>query len=522
MTLKKLGNWIFICMISFSLIACSSEPSSSGTEETQSTGGEIRIAMNAEPPALDPHMTTATATSEVARNVFETLLTVNSKYEVQPMLAESYEQSDDGLTITFNLRKGIKFHNGKEMIAEDVIASFERWLSKSAKASVALNGATLTAKDDYTVVLQLTAPSFGVLHALAGQIQFPAVMPKEIIESAPPEGVTEFVGTGPFAFVEWKKDQYIHLEKYDDYQSLDTAPDGLAGKREALVDNLYFDVVTDGSTRVAGITTGEYQVAIWLPRDNYEQLKNTANVKTSVDLYGPHNFVFNKKEGILSDPKMRQAVNAAINSEEVMLASFTDEEFYRLDHGYMYQEQADWYSDAGKEYYNQNDTEKAKQLLEEAGYNGEPIRILASRDYDHIYNSAVVIQQQLEKAGMTVKLDVYDWATLVQKRAEPSEFDAFVTGFTTSADPTQIFALDPTWPGWTEDAKIEDLLNKINASTSQEEAQAYFDELQEYNWSEYLSHIKLGDFNLLTAYRDNVEGISYFEGLILWNTSIKQ
>ena len=78
---------------------------------------------------------------------------------------------------------------------------------------------------------------------------------KDIAENAPADGIKDYIGTGPFKFVEWKQDQYIHYVPYEDYQSPEGTPSGLAGKREALVDNLYLDFVIDGSTRVAGMTT---------------------------------------------------------------------------------------------------------------------------------------------------------------------------------------------------------------------------------------------------------------------------
>ena len=94
----------------------------------QSAGGDLQYALNTQPPTIDPVMSTATATRDIARHIFEPLVTLDSNYQPQPMLAESWEESDDGLTYTFHLRQGVKFHNGKEMKAEDVVASMERWL----------------------------------------------------------------------------------------------------------------------------------------------------------------------------------------------------------------------------------------------------------------------------------------------------------------------------------------------------------------------------------------------------------
>src|SRR5699024_5132344 len=123
-----------------------------------------------------------------------------------------------------------------------------------------------------------------------------------------------------------------------------------------------------------------------LPHDDYEQIENTEDVKSIIDLYASIALVLNKKEGLLSDEMMRNAVNTALDIEEILLAAYSDDEFYRVDSGYVFKEQEDWYTDAGGEYYNQNDPEQAKRLLEEAGYNGEELTLMISRDYEDYYS----------------------------------------------------------------------------------------------------------------------------------------
>src|SRR5690606_20844068 len=104
----------------------------------------------------------------------------------------------------------------------------------------------------------------------------------------------------------------------------------------------------------------------------------------------------------------------------------THEDLYELDHGYMSKHSKDWYSEAGIEHYNQNDQEKAKKLIEEAGYDGEEITVLTSRDVPTIYNAAVVIQEQMEQIGLNVKLENSDWATVSERREDPSYWGFYV------------------------------------------------------------------------------------------------
>ena len=462
--IKRYKLPIFLVILAVIIVGCSKPSSTTDdngtTDDLSNTGGDLHVALNTQPPSLDPHIGNTTATRDAARPVFETLVTLNSKYEVQPMLAERFEQSDDGLTFTFYLREGVKFHNGKEMKADDVVASLERWVGLAGRAKNAIGDGKFEVINDYTLKLTLPQPSVGALHVLGATNQFGGIMPKEIVKDAPIGGISEYIGTGPFKFVEWKQDQYIHYERYEDYQSPEGTPDGLAGKREALVDNLYIDFVTDSSTRVAGLTTEQYDIGINMPVDNYDQLKSTKNLKNEVALASGTSMVFNQKEGILSDPAMRHAFNMALDYEEIMFAGYTNTDFFRLSPGIMSPEQKDWYTDAGKENFNPNNPELAKKMFEEAGYNGEEIRLLTTRDYSYMYNTAIVIQAQLKKIDVNVKLDVVDWPTLQQIFIDPSAFDAFTSGFSTVTDPTQHLIFDPGFGGWNEDPKTAELIVK--------------------------------------------------------------
>ena len=112
------------------------------------------------------------------------------------------------------------------------------------------------------------------------------IAPKSTIESATAEGLTEFIGTGPYKLIEWKADQYVHLTKFEEYQSVNQPASGLAGKKEAFIDDIYFQFVTDASTRLAGIQSGEYDIANAISFDNAEQLATNSDVKNSVDHNG--------------------------------------------------------------------------------------------------------------------------------------------------------------------------------------------------------------------------------------------
>lgn len=517
---------ISLLLVSF-ISGCGSNSQTSsdadGSKQPPVAGGTLKVAYTSEPPTLDMHVTNTNVVRDVGRPVFEGLFTYNGNYEVTPMLAESYQISDDKKTVTIALRKGVLFHNGKEMKAEDVVASMEKWQKQNKSAASVLGNSTWEIKDDYTVILHVETPTIYIMDTLADTSQAASIYPKEVVEGADATGIKAFIGTGPFKVDEWRAGQYLHLVKFDDYQASSLPASGLAGKKEALVDDLYIYFVGDESTRLNGITSGEYDYSYELPFDSITQLQSNPDLVTDIWPFGFQTLVFNKKQGVFTDVKMRQAVNLALDSDELLTLAFTDKQFYELEPAYMRPGQKNWYTDAGKENYNQRNLEKAKELLKEAGYNGEEIVILTSSDYKYHYNSAIVAKECLEKIGMKVTLDVTDWASLLQRRADPSKWNIFFTSFTTVATPLSYPFLDSkaNYPGWTNNPQIDQFLSAIRQSSTQEEATAKFQELQALIWTD-LPVINVGMTNRISGYSKKVQGYTEFMGPIFWNTTVSQ
>lgn len=522
--------FMLLLFVALVLAACGSDSDDDATDsdgddgdnETVESGGTLNVAIDAPPPTLDQPTSTATAARDTSRLIFESLVTTNGDHEPVPMLAESID-TDDNQTYTFKLREGILFHNGDEMTADDVVASMERWMEKSTITGNIFIDATWTAEDDYTVVLELVSPSSLTLDTLASAKQAAGIMPKDIVESAPAEGVEEYIGTGPFKFSEWVQDQYIVFEKYDDYQPVDAEADGLSGKKEALVDEIYFHLVPDTSTRVNGLLTGEYDFAFGVPYDNYDQFLDDPDFETILTPSANHLLGLNNTQGIASDLEMREVVNTALDIEEILMAAYPHDDFYWLDSGYMDVNIVNWASTAGSEYYNQSDPEKAKQMLEDMGYDGEEFRIMVTRDYDHHYSSAVVMQEQLNQIGMNAVLNVVDWPTLLDMRENDlGAWDAFVTTSSTVSTPPQLIALSPSWAGGVNDDHVGEQMAAIENAATTEEAQDIWDELQLYAWEELLPVIQIGGFHALYAQSSKVSEVTTSNGPIFWNVSISE
>jgi len=181
------------------------------------TGGVFKAAMIGEPPSLDLHWTTAVITQQITWHVYESLFTYDKHYSPIPMLAESHAVADGGRRYTIKLRQGVKFHNGKEMTSADVVPSLKRW-GKMATPGKAVFKAVeaVEAKGPYEVVIHLKEPSAALLDGLARPNNAAAIYPKEVIDAAGEQQVKEFIGTGPYRFVEHKPDRHIKLARFKD------------------------------------------------------------------------------------------------------------------------------------------------------------------------------------------------------------------------------------------------------------------------------------------------------------------
>src|SRR2546427_3949156 len=228
--------------------------------QTPKKGGVLKVAVLGDPPTLDSHWTTANFVEVITHHIYESLYTLDQNYQPIPVLAESLPAvSADGLTYTIKLRQGIRFHNGKEMTSEDVVASLKRWGGYAAQAKAmwaSVDGAR--AVDRSTVEIKLKEKSGIVLISLANANNFAAVYPKEIAEKYPtPAKVTEYIGTGPFKFVEWKPDVHIRMVRYDDYKPRAEAANGYGGREGAYVDEIRWIPMLDVATRGARPQSGE-------------------------------------------------------------------------------------------------------------------------------------------------------------------------------------------------------------------------------------------------------------------------
>ena len=485
-------------------------------QEAPRPGGILKAAMIGEPPTLDTHTTTATISYQIAWHVFETLYTYDRQYQPIPLLAASHTVTDGGRRYTITLRKGVTFHNGQDLTAADAAASIARW------GRLHVTGKTLfktieavEPRDASTLVIHLKEPSGSLLYALASP--YLAIHPKSVLDAAGDQPVKELVGTGPFRFVEHKPDRHIRLARFKDYAARTEPSDGHGGKRTAHVDEIHFIPVPEMAVRTAGIESGDYHFAQSVKPDQYERLR--ANPRVDVHVIKPTGWITaapNHKQGLMTNRKLRQALQAALDMQPIMTAAIGNAAFFRVDGALYFPEQGIFHTQIGVTGYNLRNKERARALLKEAGYTGQPVRWITTKEYDYMYNSALVARQQMEEVGFKVDLQVLDWATLVQRRSKPELWDLFTTGITFGPDPALTSNLQCDWPGWWCHEEKERLLGELIRESDPKRRRALIERIQAVFYDD-VGRIKMGDFFVMYGSRE-LKGFQASPFLHFWNT----
>lgn len=479
-----------------------------GAQGPPRRGGTLRYAHYAETPTLDIHWTTAGITGDITRFIYEGLFTLNAKSEPVPLLVQAYRVSADRQTHTFVLRQGIQFHHGRALTADDVIASLARWGRISSRGRELLaQTASLFAPDRYTIEMKLREPNTLVAATLAYPGQWAAIYPKDVIDEAGTGQIRRFIGTGPYRLVEHIPDRHIRLEPYERYQPRAEPVDGLAGGRPARFDAILIIPAPDPAVRIAGVQRGDYDFAHAVPPDDYERFRRDSRVVPYVEpsaswLVGQ----FNKKQGIFTNKTLRHAVLAALDLDKVMSGAFGPRALWRLDPSLMPRETTLW-TDAGKEFYNQKDPERARKLAAEGGYRGEPIRWLTSPERPTYYDATQIARAQLEAAGFKVELITTDWATLLTRRNRPEIWDLFTTGMLAPlTDPTLLLAVLPNWPGWYKSREVGAILKLLSRHADPRVRADLWRRAQKQFWDDAAA-IKFGDFFVLHLHRRELKGV---------------
>lgn len=505
--------FIVIILLSFAFNLASSN------EQQPRYGGKLNVGVSDNPPTLDWPFTNANATRHVSKYIWEGLLEFDANDQIQPMLAKDWKVSKDKLTWTFYLLKGVLFHNGKEMTAEDVVASLQRWIEISPyKGSPAAVVVSINELDKYTVEIKLKERMGSLPALLAMRSGHAVVMPKEICEGVAGGKLEEYIGTGPYKFEEWKLDQYFKLTRFNDYHNayVGVEPSGYAGGKNAYLDEIVVNIVPETSTLLAGLETGEFDVVEPIQPMEVSRLEENKDVKLMHYLKWNLTTYFNTKEGFFKDQKLRQAVQMALDMEEIMLSVGKKLENVKLVPS-VFSDDSAWYTGQLETYYNLKNIEGAKKLMKEVGYNGEELIMLTTKHYPWAFDMAISIVEQLTKIGFNFKMEVVDWPTLVDRRSNPALWNLFTTASGPVTDPVMMNEwFTGNFPGWYDNpgvSKEMDIINKEDVFEKRFEALGKLEDLlgQDPNG------IRPGFTFEYKGYRSNIKGLPKFDESVFWN-----
>ncbi|ANN68099.1 ABC transporter substrate-binding protein [Bordetella bronchialis] len=369
-------------------------------------GGTLNVIVQPEPPGLMLGIVQNGPAQMVAGNIYEGLLRYDEKLEPHPQLATSWTMSEDGLTYTFKLKPDVAWHDGKPFTADDVVFSANVFLRKThARLRGNLEAVdTITALDPLTVQFKLKYP-FGPFLGLFENGSMPMV-PRHIYEGtdflANPANNTP-IGTGPFKFKEWVKGSYIHLVANDKYHIKDLP----------LVDNVYFHVIPDAASRAAAFESGKVDIVPGGAVEFFDvarlaKLPGTAVTTKGWEFFAPQSWLWlNNRKAPMDNVKFRQAVMYAINREAMVKIAFQG--YAKVATG-PFNSHIKYYSDDVAKY--PHDLNKARQLLAESGYKGEPLRLLPLPYGETWQRQAEIVRQNLMQAGVKIDItpsDVAGW-----------------------------------------------------------------------------------------------------------------
>ncbi|MGM0601776.1 MAG: ABC transporter substrate-binding protein [Bacillota bacterium] len=447
-------------------------------------GGTLIYAQGADADALDPHMTTLGNSADVIVNVFDGLVRFKSgTTEIEPALATDWEVSDDGLEYVFHLREGVEFHDGTPFNAEAVVFDIERQLDPEhpyyLEGAYPYAGFSLgmiekvEEVDEYTVKFTLEDPYAPFLKNLA---MFATMI-------ASPEAVKEYgedifkhpVGTGPFEFVEWVRDDHITLKANEDYW------DG-----RPYLDELIFTVIPNNQTRLLELEEGNIHVMEGLNPTDVERVVESDNLDLleAPGLNIGYIALHNEKEPF--DNKMvRKAMNYAINKEEIAK--------------YLMGGQATpakgplsptiWSYDDTLEGYPYN-PEKAKSLLKGAGYGDGFEFTLRTYSAPRAYNPvgsrlATAVQQYLSEVGIKANIEQLEWGTYIEEGKAGKHTAAFFGWIADNGDPDNFLNVffnsanqGSTNRAFYTNPKVDDLLEQAQQITDEDKRERIYKQVQ--------------------------------------------
>lgn len=514
------------------LVAAAATVGAAGTGQAQTV---LRAVMHSDLKILDPIWTTAYIVRNHGYMIYDTLFSTDANGEIKPQMVGKYEVSPDQLTHTFTLRDGLLWHDGQPVTSADCVASIKRWAAKDATGQKLMSFVTgFEIKDDKTFIIKLKEPTGLVLLGLGKPSSaVPFMMPKRVADTDPDTQISEFIGSGPFVFKkdEWKPGDKTVYVKFDKYKPRPEPSSGLAGGKVVKLDRVEWRAISDHQQAINALLAGEIDFVEQPPHDLLPLALADPNIKYFDwnSAGNQYTFRLNWLHKPFDNPKVREAVFYAFNQEDFLKATVGDPKYYKVCRSYF---------PCGTPFANEKPLEgvlnsnfkKARELLQEAGYDGTPIVLMHSTDLQVLTNLAPVAKSLLEKAGFKVDMQSMDWQTLVGRRAKKDPpaaggWNAFLTSWVSADVTNPIFtgfmnaACDKAMFGWPCDPEMEKLRDAFAHETDPLKQKALADAVQ-MREVKMVTHVPVGQWYLGSLMRKSVNGMLPGPAPVFWNVTL--
>ncbi len=482
---------ILLVLFVFLLMSCNQQDvvvPAEGEAAKPVLGDTFIEASIGEPSNLLPVLSSDSASSAINGLVYSGLVRYDKKLVLEGELAEFWEISEDNLTITFHLRKGVVWHDGAPFTSADVMFTYQMYIDPEVPTSYAedfLQIAKAEALDDYTFRVTYEQPYAPALESWGTSIHPKHLLTGQDVTKSPLSRAP--IGTGPFKFIKWDAGEKVVLEANLDY---------FEGR--PYINRIVYRVIPDASTQFLELQSGGLDFMSLTPIQYATQtdtpaFKRNFN-KFSYLAFGYTYLGYNLQKPIFQDKKVRQAISYAIDKQELI-----DGVLLGLGQAATGPYKPDtWVYNAKVKRYDYA-PEKARQLLDEAGWvdhdddgirdkDGQPFAftIVTNQGNDLRTKSAEIIQRRLKEVGIEVKIRVVEWATFLKEFIFPGNFDVTILGWTGGPEPDQynIWHSSKTAPRELnfvkfQNAEVDELLEQGRRTFDQAERKQIYDRFQE-------------------------------------------
>ena len=457
---------ITILSLALFIFGCSSKDGEKKTDAPKEK--VVVVSQGSKPKSLDPNMYNEIPALAVTEQIFNTLLRIDDNGNVVPELAESYEYASP-TELIIKIKKNVKFHNGDTMTVNDVVFSLNRMLEKPASRIMIEIIDKIDILDDSTIKLTLKNSSAPLLFSLAHPLT--AILNEKDTKAKNDMIATEPMGTGPYKFVSWGDGEKIEFVAFDDY---------FEGRPK--IDKLIIRAITENSSRLAALETGEIDIAYDIEGMDKERIREDKNLvfleepSLSIDYIG-----FNTKKAPFNDVRVRQAIASVINVDDIISTVYKGS---ATKANSLIGPKVFGHSDEAKAWTV--DIDKAKALLAEAGYpNGFKSKIWINENPDR-RDIAIIVQDQLRAIGVDIAVETLEWGAFLDGTSR-GDHEMFILGWvsvTGDADYGLYPLLHTSCFGgagnraFYDNPKVDELLTKARNSNDQDERKALYNQVQ--------------------------------------------